>query len=48
VTRAELIARVERLERIVAALKAMLSGRTFIEIDRAEQELKKALTAPDQ
>ena len=47
-TAAALAARVTRLETIVAALKAMLRGRTFVEIDRAEQELRKALTATSQ
>ena len=43
-TASELNARVARLECMVAALKAMLRGLTFIEIDRAEQELREALT----
>ena len=42
--RDEIIARIERLDRIVDALKAMLNGRTFTEIERAEQKLKEALT----
>ena len=44
VNRDEIIARIERLDRIVDALKAMLNGRTFTEIERAEQKLKEALT----
>ena len=44
VNRDEITARVAQLERIVAALKAMLRGLTFLEIDRAEKDLREVLT----